>query len=128
MEHFKLNLESDFKFDDIVVTLGNFDGFHRGHQKLILELNNVKLDKGTKNITFVALMTALICVLGPLSIPIGPCFVPRCIAFPGWVTSIFSLCIFILRSASLRSFFLELITEAWDACGRLASVTDALAQ
>ena len=26
----------------------------------------------TKNITFVALMTALICVLGPLSIPIGP--------------------------------------------------------
>ena len=26
----------------------------------------------TKNITFVALMTALICILGPLSIPIRP--------------------------------------------------------
>lgn len=52
MEHFKLNLESDFKFDDIVVALGNFDGFHRGHQKLILELNNVKLDKGYKSAVF----------------------------------------------------------------------------
>lgn len=52
MEHFKLNLESDFKFDDIVVALGNFDGFHRGHQKLISELNNVKLEKGYKSAVF----------------------------------------------------------------------------
>ena len=35
MEHFKLNLESNFKFDGIVVALGNFDGFPIGHQKLI---------------------------------------------------------------------------------------------
>lgn len=52
MEHFKLNLESDFKFDDIVVALGNFDGFHLGHQKLITELNNVKLKKGYKSAVF----------------------------------------------------------------------------
>ena len=52
MEHFKLNLESNFKFDDIVVALGNFDGFHLGHQKLITELNNVKLKKGYKSAVF----------------------------------------------------------------------------
>ena len=52
MEHFKLNLESNFKFDDIVVALGNFDGFHKGHQKLISELNNVKLKKGYKSAVF----------------------------------------------------------------------------
>lgn len=52
MEHFKLNLESNFKFDDIVVALGNFDGFHIGHQKLISELNNVKLNKGYKSAVF----------------------------------------------------------------------------
>ena len=43
MEHFKLNLESDFKFDNIVVALGNFDGFHIGHQSLISELNNITI-------------------------------------------------------------------------------------
>ena len=52
MEHFKLNLESNFKFDDIVVALGNFDGFHIGHQKLISELNNVKLNKGYKRFNY----------------------------------------------------------------------------
>lgn len=52
MEHFKLNLESNFKFDDIVVALGNFDGFHLGHQKLITELNNVKLKKDYKSAVF----------------------------------------------------------------------------
>jgi len=52
MEHFKLNLESNFKFDDIVVALGNFDGFHIGHQKLISGLNNVKLNKGYKSAVF----------------------------------------------------------------------------
>ena len=52
MEHFKLNLESNFKFDDIVIALGNFDGFHKGHQKLISELNNVKLKKGYKSAVF----------------------------------------------------------------------------
>lgn len=52
MEHFKLNLESNFKFDDIVVALGNFDGFHLGHQKLISELNNIKLLKGYKSAVF----------------------------------------------------------------------------
>lgn len=52
MEHFKLNLESDFKFDNIVVALGNFDGFHIGHQSLISELNNIKIKKGYKTVVF----------------------------------------------------------------------------
>lgn len=52
MEHFKLNLESDFKFDNIVVALGNFDGFHIGHQSLISELKNIKLKKNYKSAVF----------------------------------------------------------------------------
>lgn len=35
-------------------------------------MNEIKNAGNTKNITFIALMTALICVLGPLSVPIGP--------------------------------------------------------
>jgi biotin transport system substrate-specific component len=32
----------------------------------------MKITDNTKNLTFIALMTAFICILGPLSIPIGP--------------------------------------------------------
>lgn len=37
-----------------------------------LKGNRMKITDNTKNLTFIALMTALICMLGPLSIPIGP--------------------------------------------------------
>ena len=37
-----------------------------------LKGNKMKITDNTKNLTFIALMTAFICILGPLSIPIGP--------------------------------------------------------
>ena len=44
----------DFTYKDkpTVVTIGNFDGFHRGHRVLIEKVNNIKLGRGLKSVAF----------------------------------------------------------------------------
>lgn len=48
MEYLKINLEYKSSKDNIVIALGNFDGMHLGHRKLIDELNSVKLKRNLK--------------------------------------------------------------------------------
>jgi len=45
---------SDFVYKDspTVVTIGNFDGFHKGHKILINKLNEIKLDTAAKSLIF----------------------------------------------------------------------------
>ncbi|MCL2565543.1 MAG: hypothetical protein FWE24_07030 [Defluviitaleaceae bacterium] len=45
---------SDFIYKNAstVVTVGNFDGFHRGHRALIEKINKIKLCRGLKSVAF----------------------------------------------------------------------------
>lgn len=45
MKYFKLNFDEKLNIDNIVIALGNFDGFHLGHKKLIDELKKIKKAK-----------------------------------------------------------------------------------
>ena len=44
--------KDDFKLNNTVVTLGKFDGFHRGHMKLVNELHSYSEDYNTVVFTF----------------------------------------------------------------------------
>ncbi len=47
-----INGKEFFLEENTVVTIGNFDGLHLGHQKLIEEIKKIKNDKGFKSVVF----------------------------------------------------------------------------
>ena len=44
MKIFKLNTDTPFNENNICLAVGNFDGFHRGHQKIIRMLKKISKD------------------------------------------------------------------------------------
>ena len=45
MEIFKLDTETHFTKDGLCLTIGNFDGFHNGHQEILKTLKKISIDK-----------------------------------------------------------------------------------
>ena len=45
MKIFKLDTETPFAKDSLCLTIGNFDGFHNGHQEILKTLKKISIDK-----------------------------------------------------------------------------------
>ena len=45
MKIFKLDTETPFTNDSLCLTIGNFDGFHNGHQEILKTLKKISIDK-----------------------------------------------------------------------------------
>ena len=45
MKIFKLDTETPFTKDSLCLTIGNFDGFHNGHQEILKTLKKISIDK-----------------------------------------------------------------------------------
>ena len=45
MKIFKLDTETPFSKDSLCLTIGNFDGFHNGHQEILKTLKKISIDK-----------------------------------------------------------------------------------
>ena len=45
MKIFKLDTEAPFTKDSLCLTIGNFDGFHNGHQEILKTLKKISIDK-----------------------------------------------------------------------------------
>ena len=45
MKIFKLDTETPFAKDGLCLTIGNFDGFHNGHQEILKTLKKISIDK-----------------------------------------------------------------------------------
>ena len=43
MKHFKLDTQSNFEEKKLCLAIGNFDGFHKGHQAIIKQLKDISL-------------------------------------------------------------------------------------
>ena len=49
MKIFKLNTDTTFNENNICLAIGNFDGFHKGHQKIISILKKVSKEKNLQS-------------------------------------------------------------------------------
>ena len=45
MKIFKLDTSTSFKEQDICLAIGNFDGFHKGHQEILKILKKISIEK-----------------------------------------------------------------------------------
>lgn len=63
MEYIR-GLESYVGLDDVAITLGKFDGLHRGHLKLIEKVKQLKEEKGVRSVVFAFDMIPLFKKLG----------------------------------------------------------------
>ena len=45
MKHFKLDTLSKFEEKKLCLAIGNFDGFHKGHQAIIRQVKDISLKK-----------------------------------------------------------------------------------